>query len=136
MSEFAVGDDVSGRFHGRWYPGQILEVHANVLLVLWDEEFSCSLLERCDVVKRAICQQVFNMAACDSDEEQRASNASNSAGFSTDGLSPSLWLSQAIGETNQVPMILWTHGMKKLTSLISKHYLLFILSQAYVGSFI
>jgi hypothetical protein len=89
MSELAADDLVNARFHGQWYPGQVMHVGANGVRVLWDAEFTCSDLPRSDVVRRVDCQQVFNMAASDSDEEHRTSNASNSVR----GLSPHSWLS-------------------------------------------
>jgi hypothetical protein len=91
MSEVAADDLVHARFHGQWYLGQVLSTDEHGVKVLWDGEWSCSDLQRSDVVRRVICPQVFNMAAFDLDEQPRASNASNSV--PTDCLSPHSWLS-------------------------------------------
>ena len=86
MSELAYADDVYARFYGQWHPAQVLSIGVDDVTVLWEDEFTRSILPRSDVLKRLSRQQVpvFDMAVADSDEEQITRNVSNSLDFPTE----------------------------------------------------
>ena len=59
-SSFAVGDAVYGYFYGEWHPGMVRKINADddgSICVLWDSEFSISVLAQNCVVHRTIVAQ-------------------------------------------------------------------------------
>lgn len=59
-SSFAVGDAVYGYFYGEWHPGMVRKINADddgSICVLWDSEFSISVLAQKCVVHRTIVAQ-------------------------------------------------------------------------------
>merc|ERR1712232_1456017 len=51
VDEFRVGDHVSALFYGEWHAGKVRTVQAEVstIEILWDSEFSVSILPVSDV---------------------------------------------------------------------------------------